>query len=99
MQPTVTETLPSTGSIVLVTRLARLVYRRSTVELVGMSLRDLAVLAYLRENEMAGQAALAEALCFDANNCVLVLNELEESGYVERRREPGGPPAPSGGAD
>ncbi len=37
---------------------------------------------------MAAQAALGEALCFDANNCVLVLNELEESGYVERRRDP-----------
>jgi DNA-binding MarR family transcriptional regulator len=83
-----TQTQTATGSIVLLTRLARLVYRRSTVELVGMGLKDLAVLAYLRDSDVASQQALAEALCIDANNCVLVLNELEESGFVERRRDP-----------
>jgi DNA-binding MarR family transcriptional regulator len=84
------ETQTATGSIVLLTRLARIVYRRSTVDLVGMSLKDLAVLAYLRDsdNGVAGQQALAEALCLDANNCVLVLNELEEAGLTERRRDP-----------
>ena len=86
--PAATDAHPATGSIVLLTRLARLIYRRSTVELVGMSLKDLAVLAYLREHDVAPQQALAEALCFDANNCVLVLNELEESNLVERRRDP-----------
>jgi DNA-binding MarR family transcriptional regulator len=85
-----TQTPTATGSIVLLTRLARLVYRRSTVDLVGMSLKDLAVLAYLRDSDggMAAQQALAEALCIDANNCVLVLNELEEEGFIERRRDP-----------
>jgi DNA-binding MarR family transcriptional regulator len=83
-----TQTPTATGSIVLLTRLARVVYRRSTVDLVGMSLKDLAVLAYLRDSGVAGQQALAEALCIDANNCVLVLNELEESGFIERRRDP-----------
>jgi DNA-binding MarR family transcriptional regulator len=82
------ETQTATGPIVLLTRMARIVYRRSTVDLVGMSLKDLAVLAYLRDSGVAGQQALAEALCIDANNCVLVLNELEESGFVERRRDP-----------
>src|ERR1700685_414237 len=83
-----TQTQSATGSIVLLTRLARIVYRRSTVDLVGMSLKDLAVLAYLRDSGVAGQQALAEALCLDANNCVLVLNELEEAGLTERRRDP-----------
>jgi DNA-binding MarR family transcriptional regulator len=88
MQTATADTQPATGSIVLLTRLARIVYRRSTVELVGMGLKDLAVLAYLRDSDVASQAALAEALCIDANNCVLVLNELEASGLVERRRDP-----------
>jgi DNA-binding MarR family transcriptional regulator len=83
-----TQTPTATGSIVLLTRLARQVYRRSTVDLVGMSLKDLAVLAYLRDSGVAAQQALAEALCIDANNCVLVLNELEAAGFVERRRDP-----------
>jgi DNA-binding MarR family transcriptional regulator len=77
-----------TGSIVLLTRLARVVYRRSTVELVGMGLKDLGALAYLRDHECASQQALFEALCIDANSCVLLLNELERQGYVERRRDP-----------
>jgi DNA-binding MarR family transcriptional regulator len=78
----------ATGSIVLLTRLARGVYRRSTVELVGMGLKELGALAYLRDNEQSAQQALFEALCIDANSCVLLLNELESQGYVERRRDP-----------
>jgi len=78
----------ATGSIVLLTRLARVVYRRSTVELVGMGLKELGTLAYLRDNEHSSQQGLFEALCIDANSCVLLLNELERQGYVERRRDP-----------
>jgi len=83
-----TETEVSTGSIVLLTRLARVVYRQSTVDLVGMSLKELGALAYLRDHQMAAQQALSEALCVDANNCVLLLNDLEAQQYVERRRDP-----------
>jgi DNA-binding MarR family transcriptional regulator len=78
----------ATGSIVLLTRLARVVYRQSTVELVGMGLKELGALAYLRDNDQASQQGLFEALCIDANSCVLLLNELERQGYVERRRDP-----------
>jgi DNA-binding MarR family transcriptional regulator len=82
------ETEVSTGSIVLLTRLARVVYRQSTVDLVGMSLKELGALAYLRDHQMATQQSLIEALCLDANNCVLLLNDLEALQYVERRRDP-----------
>jgi DNA-binding MarR family transcriptional regulator len=82
------QTETPTGSIVLLTRLARLVYRRSTVELVGMGLKELAALAYLRDHDQASQQGLIEGLCIDANNCVLLLNELEALDYVERRRDP-----------
>jgi DNA-binding MarR family transcriptional regulator len=78
----------ATGSIVLLTRLARVVYRRSTVELVGMSLKELAALAYLRDHDDASQQGLSEALCLDANSCVLLLNDLEKMDHVERRRDP-----------
>jgi DNA-binding MarR family transcriptional regulator len=78
----------ATGSIVLLTRLARVVYRQSTVELVGMGLKELGALAFLRDNDQASQQGLFEALCIDANSCVLLLNELERQGYVERRRDP-----------
>jgi DNA-binding MarR family transcriptional regulator len=77
-----------TGTIVLLTRLARVVYRSSTEDLLGIKLKELAVLAYLRDFGRVSQAALTEALCTDANTCVLILNELESPGYVERRRDP-----------
>jgi DNA-binding MarR family transcriptional regulator len=77
-----------TGSIVLLTRLARVVYRRSTVELVGLNLKQLGTLAFLRDHQSSTQQSLAEGLCIDANNCVLLLNEMEADGYLERRRDP-----------
>ena len=81
-------TPPAPGSIVLLTRLARLVYRRSTEDLLGIRLKELMALAYLRDHAPASQQALSEAMHLDANNCVLLLNELEGSGYATRQRDP-----------
>jgi DNA-binding MarR family transcriptional regulator len=74
--------------MVLLTRLAKQVYRRSSEELLGMHLRLLMALSYLRDHDSAPQQELAEALCMDANNVVLLLNELEDLGHVARRRDP-----------
>jgi DNA-binding MarR family transcriptional regulator len=74
--------------MVLLTRLAKQVYRRSSEELIGMHLRLLGALSYLRDHDGAPQQELAEALCMDANNVVLLLNELEDLGRVTRRRDP-----------
>src|SRR5271170_6727455 len=76
------------GSMVLLTRLAKQVYRRSNEELLGMHLRLLMALSYLRDHDGAPQQELAEVLCMDANNVVLLLNELEELGHIARRRDP-----------
>jgi DNA-binding MarR family transcriptional regulator len=81
------ETTHTTGSIVLLTRLARLVYRRSTEDLLGIRLKELAALAYMRDHEEASQQALTQAFGLDANSCVLLLNELEAAGFAERRRD------------
>jgi DNA-binding MarR family transcriptional regulator len=77
-----------TGTIVLLTRLARAVFLRSSVDLVGMNLRDLVVLAYLRDHPNASQQVMTEMLSMDSNTGVLVLNDLEDLEYVERRRDP-----------
>jgi DNA-binding MarR family transcriptional regulator len=79
---------PATGTIVLLTRLARVVYRRSTVELVGMNLKNMGVLAYLRDHPGSSQGTMTEDLGIDSNTGVLVLNDLEDLEYVERRRDP-----------
>jgi DNA-binding MarR family transcriptional regulator len=72
----------------LLTRLAKQVYRRSTEDLLGMHMRHLMSLSYVRDHDGGPQQELAEALCMDANNVVLLLNELEELGYVSRKRDP-----------
>lgn len=74
--------------MVLLTRLSKQVFRRSSEELLGMHLRLLMALSYLRDHDPAPQQELVDALCMDANNVVLLLNELEEQSYVARRRDP-----------
>ena len=53
-----------------------------------MHLRLLIALSYLRDHDGAPQQEPAEVLCIDANNVVLVLNELEDLGHIRRRRDP-----------
>ncbi len=74
--------------MVLLTRLAKQVYRRSSEDLLGMHLRHLMALSYLRDHDGGPQQELAEALCMDANNVVLLLNELEDLGWITRQRDP-----------
>ena len=78
----------STGPILLLTQLSRLVSRRSTPELLGQTLKELAALSFLRDFQETTQQALTDGLCIDANYCVLLLNDLEAADYVERRRDP-----------
>ncbi len=72
----------------LLTRMSKLIYRRSTEELLGMSLRHYVALAYLRDVEHAPQQLLCEIFGVDANNMVLLLNALEAAGYIARVRDP-----------
>jgi DNA-binding MarR family transcriptional regulator len=76
------------GTVLMLMRLATTIKKRSTEELLGIKLRQMMLLSYLRHGAPALQQQLCEALWLDANNCVLLLNEMEELGYVERRRDP-----------
>src|ERR1700712_4918224 len=80
-------TSPSPGSIVLLTRMSRLVYKRATEDVLGMRLKAYVTLSNLREGPRS-QQDLCIAMHLDPNNCVLMLNALENAGYVERRRDP-----------
>jgi DNA-binding MarR family transcriptional regulator len=75
------------GSMVLMSRLAKQFYRRSDEQLLGMHLRHLVALAYVRDHDECPQQDLADAFCMDANNVVLLLNELEQLGYATRLRD------------
>ena len=78
----------SPGSTVLLTRLARAVYRSSSESVLGMRMKPYVLLDYLREQGPVTQQALGEALMLDPNNLVLLLNEVEAAGFAKRERDP-----------
>jgi len=75
------------GSMVLLTRLSRVVYRRASEAVLGMSLKEYMALNNLRDQHNVTQQALGDSLHLDANNCVLLLNALEAGHLAERRRD------------
>ena len=75
------------GTMILLTRLAKQAMRRSDPELLGIDLRLLMALSYLGDHDGAPQQEFVDALCIDAKNVVLLLNELEDRGYLVRRRD------------
>lgn len=75
--------------MVLVTRLAREVFRASNEDVLGMRLKQSMLLGELRDSEGAmPQQSLCGAMHTDPNNLVLMLNDLEDDGYIERKRDP-----------
>jgi DNA-binding MarR family transcriptional regulator len=83
-------TAPPHQSLILLSHLARVAQRGSEHALrpTGLRPRHLVALAVLREGGPMTQAALGEALCLDPTNLVGLLNELEQAGLLERRRDP-----------
>jgi DNA-binding MarR family transcriptional regulator len=75
------------GCLVLLARLAKVIARAGSEQALGMRLRHFIALSYLRDHAHAPQQQLCEMLCIDANNLVLLLNELEDGGLVRRRRD------------
>jgi DNA-binding MarR family transcriptional regulator len=87
MNPT-TSTPQTTGTMGLLSQLNRVVYRRATEDFLGMKLKQLITLELLASQEGCLQQELGATLMIDPNNCVLLLNDLDDRGYVERQRDP-----------
>jgi DNA-binding MarR family transcriptional regulator len=83
-----TQTPQTTGTMGLLSQLNRVVYRRATEDVLGIKLKQLIALEVLARNEGCLQQELGHTLMVDPNNCVLLLNELDDHGYVERKRDP-----------
>ena len=78
-----------TGSIGLLMRLTRLIHRRETEDVIGMKLKHFIVLTQIRDfGGTVSQKTLGESLNFDANNLVLLLNDIELDDRVKRERDP-----------
>jgi DNA-binding MarR family transcriptional regulator len=87
MNPAI-KTPQTTGTMGLLSQLNRVVYRRATEDVLGMKLKQLITLELLANQEGCLQQELGATLMIDPNNCVLLLNDLDERGYVERQRDP-----------
>jgi DNA-binding MarR family transcriptional regulator len=82
-------TATNPGSMVLLMRLARAVFQRSSEAVLGMTLKQYSLLSDLRYHGGAvSQQALCGVMHLDPNYVVLLLNEVEDAGYAERRRDP-----------
>jgi len=86
MAPMEKRTTP--GTTVLLTQLTKQIYRRTSEEQLGMRLKEFATLAMLHGHSPIPQHELGELLCVDANNLVLLLNDLEAREFALRRRDP-----------
>jgi DNA-binding MarR family transcriptional regulator len=76
------------GTSTLLHRLAKKITRSVPEEQLGMRLRQFWVLSFLSDRDGVPQHELGEVFMLDANNVVLLLNDLETAGWVERRRDP-----------
>jgi DNA-binding MarR family transcriptional regulator len=77
------------GTITQLMRLSKTVHRATPETALGMTFRQFWVLSVLVEHDGRwSQHELGKKLMVDANNLVLLLNELEDAGLVERRRDP-----------
>src|SRR5262245_29345068 len=83
------EELVSSGSFLL-KRLGFLVKDKTiqAFEETGLSPYHHAVLTLLEEDPRETQAMIADALGYDRSHLVGMLDELEERGLIERRRDP-----------
>jgi DNA-binding MarR family transcriptional regulator len=82
------QTRTTAPAAVLITRLARSIYRYVDEGQLGMTLKQFAMLNYLRDFDGTTQSALTDAMGLDANTVVLLLNALEDRGFAVRERDP-----------
>jgi DNA-binding MarR family transcriptional regulator len=75
------------GLSLLLSQLSKRIFRYTDEAAMGLRIRHYVALSFLRSYGSVSQQALAELLHLDANNLVILLNELEADGLVVRRRD------------
>jgi MarR family transcriptional regulator, lower aerobic nicotinate degradation pathway regulator len=76
------------GTLTMLSLLSKMVYRRASEDLIGISQRHYLALHFISGPEGLPQQQLSESLWIDANNTVLLLNELEREDLIRRERDP-----------
>ena len=76
------------GTLMLVSRLSKMAIRNTPESLIEMKTRQYVALSYISDPGGVSQQKLGEILCMDANNVVLLLNELEDERWIRRVRDP-----------
>jgi DNA-binding MarR family transcriptional regulator len=76
------------STLTLLAQLSKVIHRRSTEELLGIRWKHFVALSVLDEQPALAQQSLCDRMVMDPNNCVILLNELESLGWVERKRDP-----------
>lgn len=76
------------GVTVLLTLLTKAIYRLTSEPELGLRLKEFVALGHLRAHSGTTQHEFGESICVDANNLVILLNDLEDAGLALRRRDP-----------
>jgi DNA-binding MarR family transcriptional regulator len=76
------------GTLMLLSRLSKMAIRNTPESLIEMKTRQYVALSYIGDPGGVSQQKLGEILCMDANNVVLLLNELEDERWIRRVRDP-----------
>jgi DNA-binding MarR family transcriptional regulator len=80
--------VPRSPNIPHLTRLVRRVYANAPPDVLGMTLKQLAILVSLRDRGEVPQQMLCDVLRTTQNTVVAWLNELEDARFVLRIRDP-----------
>jgi len=80
--------MPNSRSIPHLWRLFRRVNASAASEALGMNLKQVSMLASLRDQGALPQTTLCDMMKLTQNTVVTWLNELEDAGYVARIRDP-----------
>ncbi|HUS33044.1 MAG TPA: MarR family transcriptional regulator [Kofleriaceae bacterium] len=80
--------MASSRNVPHILNLWRRVASRATEESMGMNLKQVTMLANLRDKGELPQTTLCDMMKLTQNTVVTWLNELEDAGYVARIRDP-----------
>jgi DNA-binding MarR family transcriptional regulator len=88
LDPGYIDSVANSRTIPHLTRLSRRVYAGATQEVLGMNLKQVNMLAELRDKGELPQTMLCGVMKLTQNTMVTWLNELEDAGYIARNRDP-----------